>query len=191
MQGSNKKAGQALVSGTTVPGGTSLLTNSSHSSLNNIKSSNSQLKGPSPLSSKTLSNNNSASSQPNPQIPGSGMQSSNQHNNIKVRNDLMPGSAAALSANSKALPTASMTLSSKQHSNNAYQGNNGLQGTPGGKGSSSFMSSAQPKEDSPSSLDANSSSHQTKTKAMLKGNLLFLPDIQKVYARIYLNFIPN
>ena len=184
MQGSNKKAGQPLVSGTTVPGGTSLLTNSSHSSLNNIKSSNSQLKGPSPLSSKTLSNNNSASSQPNPQIPGSGMQSSNQHNNIKVRNDLMPGSAAALSANSKALPT-------KQHSNNAYQGNNGLQGTPGAKGSSSFMSSAQPKEDSPSTLDANSSSHQTKTKAMLKGNILFLPGIPKIYSGLYMKLLTN
>ena len=168
MQGSNKKAGQVLIPGSTVPGGTSMLPNSSHS-LNNIKNSNSsQIKGPSPVSSKTLSNNNSASSQPNSQIPGSGIQSSNQPNNIKVRNDLMPGSAAAHSGNNKALPNTSMSLSSKQHSTNAYQGNNGLQGAPGSKNSGPFLSSAQPKEESPSS-DANSSSQQTKTKAMLKG----------------------
>ena len=161
MQASSKKAGQPII-----PGGTSLLAGSSHSSINNIKSSsNSQQKGPSP-SSKTLSNNNSAS-QPNPQLSGSSLQSSNQLNNIKVRNDLMPGSAAAL--NNKALPASS---ASKQHPGNAYQGNNGLQGTPGVKGTASFISSAQQKEDSPSSLDANSSSHPTKTKAMLKGRIL-------------------
>merc|ERR1712083_545830 len=75
---------------------------------------------------------------------------------------------AALSGNNKGMAVSSMSSSTKQHSNNAYQGNNGLQGTPGMKGSGAFLSSQQ-KEDSPSSIDANSSSQQTKTKAMLKG----------------------
>ena len=85
----------------------------------------------------------------------------------------MPGSAASASSNTKALQGGSVPSNSKQqHPSNPYQGNNGLQNASGAKGpTSSFLSSSQQKEDSPSSIDANSSSHQTKTKAMLKGKL--------------------
>merc|ERR1712080_197963 len=82
----------------------------------------------------------------------------------------MGGSTAAISGNTKALQGGSLPPNTKQHPSNPYQGNNGLQTTPGTKGpTSSFLSSSQQKEDSPSSIDANSASHQTKTKAMLKG----------------------
>ena len=85
----------------------------------------------------------------------------------------MPGSAASASSNTKALQGGSVPSNSKQqHPSNPYRGNNGLQNASGAKGpTSSFLSSSQQKEDSPSSIDANSSSHQTKTKAMLKGKL--------------------
>ena len=173
---SGKKLAQTVNSGTVAPG-TSVLANSSHSSINNIKNSNSQLKGPSPVSTKTLSNNNSASSQPNSLVAGSNLQSSHhQHNNIKVRNDLMPGSAAAVSGNTKGLQGGSLpSVPKQQHSNNPYQGNNGLQNPTGTKGpGSSLLSSSLQKEDSPGSADASSSSHQTKTKAMLKGRVICL-----------------
>ena len=157
MQSSAKKMGQSVTTGN------SLLASSGHSSVNNIKnSSNSQLKGASPASAKTLSNNNSTSAQPNPLVAGSNLQASHhQHNNIKVRNDLMPGSIAAVSGNAKGLK--------QQHPSNPYQGNNGLQNSSGIKGTgSSLLSSSLQKEDSP---DASTSSHQTKTKAMLKGRV--------------------
>lgn len=148
--------------------GTSLLSNSSHTSSNNMKnSSSSQLKGQSHMSTKTLSNNNSASSQPNALVTGSTTHS--QQNNIKVRNDLMPSSTAL--GNNKSGPGGALPSNTKQqHPNNSYQGNNGIQTPTGSKSSaSSLLASSQQKEDSPSSLDANASSNQPKTKAMLKG----------------------
>ena len=169
MQSSAKKINQPLLPGSVAPG-SSVLNNSGHSSINNIKnSSNSQNKGPSAISTK-ISNNNSAASQSNPLVSGSALhQSHSQQNNIKVRNDLMPGSTSAISGNTKALPSGSVPSSTKQLTpSNPYQGNNGLQTGTANKGPTSNQ-----KEDSPSSIDANSSSHQTKTKAMLKGKLLF------------------
>ena len=130
-------------------------------------SSSSQLKGQSHMSTKTLSNNNSASSQPNALVTGSTTQS--QQNNIKVRNDLMPSSTAL--GNNKSGPGGALPSNTKQqHPNNSYQGNNGIQTPTGSKSSaSSILTSSQQKEDSPNSLDANASSNQPKTKAMLKG----------------------
>merc|ERR1719273_1982609 len=136
MQSSTKKSSQTMHSGN-LASGTSLLSNSSHTSSNNMKnSSSSQLKGQSHMSTKTLSNNNSASSQPNALVTGSTTHS--QQNNIEVRNDLMPSSTAL--GNNKSGPGGALPSNTKQqHSNNSYQGNNGIQTPTGSKSSASSL----------------------------------------------------
>ena len=180
-----KNLDPSSINSASVGTGRSALSGSNPPSSNNINNSinnnsNSQLKGTANASSvgssKMLHNNretSGTSSSSNLQTP-----SPRQQNNIKVRNDLMPGSTTSAGSTSKHSQQGPMqNIHPKTHmsSTNPYQGNNGLQNPPGTKPGSSLLASSLQKEDSPGSGgDSSSSGHQTKTKAMLKGEDSFI-----------------